>query len=175
MKKWYAVYVNVRHEKKVVTKLAEYGVEAYSPIVKKLQQWSDRKKWVEFPMLSGYVFVRIVLNQDKEKVTNHPSVFGFIKFEGIEATIKENEIAVLKSIEETGYDVTQESEQIKLSDSVVIMQGPLKGLMGQVVRIQDEDFVRLELTSIKQNVTVKVPKQILQIQKLKADAINSAN
>lgn len=167
MKNWYAIYVNVRHEKKVVLKLQEYGIEAYSPVVKKLQQWSDRKKWIEFPMLSGYVFVHIVLNQDKEKVLNHPSVFGFIKFEGKEASVKETDIAILKSIEETGYDVTQAVNDFKLLDKVVITQGSLKGLEGEIVQVQDQEFVRIELSSIKQNVTVKVPKQILQIQKLK--------
>jgi len=61
MLNWYAIYVNVKHEKKVVKKLQERNIEAYSPVLKKLQQWSDRKKWVEFPMLSGYVFVKITL------------------------------------------------------------------------------------------------------------------
>ena len=64
---WYAIYVNVKHEKKVVQKLQEQQIEAYSPVVKKLQQWSDRKKWVEFPMLSGYVFVKRDITE-KEKV-----------------------------------------------------------------------------------------------------------
>ena len=59
MLNWYAVYVNVKHEKKVVHKLTDKGIEAYTPFVKKMQQWSDRKKMVEFPMLSGYVFVNI--------------------------------------------------------------------------------------------------------------------
>ena len=67
MVNWYAVYVNAKHEKKVVNKLIEQGISAYAPIVKKLQQWTDRKKWVEFPMLSGYVFVNIS-DSDKDKV-----------------------------------------------------------------------------------------------------------
>ena len=59
MQDWYAIYVNARHEKKIVSNLVEQKIEAYTPIAKKMQQWSDRKKLVEFPMLSGYVFVKI--------------------------------------------------------------------------------------------------------------------
>ena len=119
-------------------------------------------------MLSGYVFVNIdITSIEKEKTVSHPSVFGFIKFEGKEAPIKSRDIEILKSIELTGYDVTQEAEQLKVSDVVTITQGPLKGLEGSVIKIQDEEYVSIELMSIKQNIKVKIPKQILQIKKVK--------
>ena len=73
-----------------------------------MQQWSDRKKLVEFPMLSGYVFVKIDISQ-KERILKTPNVLGFIKFNGIEANIRESEINVLKSIELTGYNFTNQS------------------------------------------------------------------
>lgn len=164
MLNWYVVYVNVRHEKKVVQKLTEQNVQAYSPIAKKLQQWSDRKKWVEFPMISGYVFVKIDL-QDKEKILFNPAVLGFIKFNGKEAVIRESEIDILKSIELTGFDVTQDGNVFNLHDEVEIDQGHLKGLRGKVVLIQNEEYVQIELESIKQSIKIKVPKHILKIKK----------
>jgi transcription antitermination factor NusG len=159
---WFAVYVNVKHEKKVVQKLQEKGLKAYSPVVKKLQQWSDRKKWVEFPMLSGYVFVKIDL-KDKEKVLSCPGVFAFIKFNGVEAKIRDTEILILRSIEASGYDITQEVEEAKLNDRVEIVQGPLKGLTGAIVQIQNTDYVQIELESLHQTIKVKVPKHIIKI------------
>jgi len=158
---WYAVYVNVKHEKKVVKKLQEQHVEAYSPVVKKMQQWSDRKKMVEFPMLSGYVFVNIDL-QEKEKVLHCPGVFAFIKFNGMEAKIRDLEINVLKSIEESGYDVTQETDDMKVFDSVEITQGTLKGLAGTIVQMNNTDYVQIILESINQCVRVKLPQHILK-------------
>ncbi|MES2134340.1 MAG: transcription termination/antitermination NusG family protein, partial [Bacteroidota bacterium] len=117
MKNWYVVYVNVRHEKKIVQKLLQNSIEAYSPIVKRLQQWSDRRKWVEFPMISGYVFVRIDISE-KEKVLANSAVLGFIKFSSKEAIVKESEIDTLRSIELTGFDVTQEQGDFSLNDEV---------------------------------------------------------
>lgn len=166
MLNWYAVYVNVKHEKKVVKKLQEQHIEAYSPVIKKLQQWSDRKKWVEFPMLSGYVFVKIDISA-KEKVLNCPGVFAFIKFNGIEAKISDSEIAILKSIELSGYDVTQETEGLKLSDEVEITQGPLKGLKGTIVQLQNLNYVQIQLESLHQSIKVKLPQHSLKIQSSK--------
>lgn len=161
MQQWYVIYVNARHEKKVVLELIEEQVIAYTPTVKKLKQWSDRKKWVEFPMLSGYVFVKIN-DLEKEKILKTSGVIGFIKFNGIEARVKESEIEILKSIELTGYDVTTEVNDLKMSDDVEIMQGSLKGYIGKIIQIQNEDYIHIELHSIKQNIRVKVPRNILK-------------
>ena len=163
MKNWYVVYVNVRHEKKVVQKLLLNNIEAYSPTVKRLQQWSDRKKWVEFPMISGYVFVKIDISE-REKVLVHPAILGFIKFSSKEAIIKETEIDILKSVELTGFDVTQQVGDFNLNDDVEIIQGHLKGLIGTIVRIQNEEYMQIELKSIKQSIKVKVPKHILKLK-----------
>ena len=158
---WYAVYVNVKHEKKVVHKLQELHIEAYSPVVKKMQQWSDRKKLVEFPMLSGYVFVKIDLSE-KEKVLHCHGVFAYIKFNGIEAKIRDSEIAILKSIEESGYDVTQNLIDFKLADEVEITQGTLKGLMGTIIQFQNTNYVQIQLESLRQSISVKLPQHILK-------------
>lgn len=165
MLSWYAAYVNVKHEKKVVKKLQEQRIEAYSPLVKKMQQWSDRKKWVEFPMLSGYVFVNIDISE-KEKVLSCPGVFSFIKFNGLEAKIKDTEIAILKSIELSGYDVTQNLAEFKLFDEVEITQGALKGLTGTVIQLQNTHYVQIELESLHQSISVKLPQHILKKRSL---------
>ena len=163
MLNWYAIYVNVKHEKKVVKKLQERNIEAYSPVLKKLQQWSDRKKWVEFPMLSGYVFVKITLIE-KERVLQCPGVFAFIKFSSVEAKIRDSEIEILKSIEDSGYDVTQVSEGLKLLDEVEITQGQLKGLKGTIVQLQNLNYVQIQLESLHQSIKVKLPQHILKIK-----------
>lgn len=165
MSSWYAIYVNVKHEKKVVKKLLEKDIIAYAPIVKKLQQWSDRKKWVEFPMLSGYVFVNIE-DSDKEIVLNCPGVFSFIKFNNKEAKIKDSEIAILKSIEKCGYDIVTEVEGLNIADEVEIIQGTLKGLKGTIVQLHNGNYVQIQLQSLHQSIKIKLPAHILQTASL---------
>ena len=48
---WYAVYTRPRSEKKALITLSEDGYEVYLPLKKTLRQWSDRKKWIEFPLI----------------------------------------------------------------------------------------------------------------------------
>ena len=43
--------------------LKNKGFETYLPILRERRKWSDRKKWVEFPMFRSYVFTRISFNQ----------------------------------------------------------------------------------------------------------------
>ena len=53
-KSWYAVYVKSRTEKKVALEFKYEEIDHYLPLIKRLKQWSDRKKWVEEPyLLSG--------------------------------------------------------------------------------------------------------------------------
>ncbi len=112
-------------------------------------------------MLSGYVFVNID-DGDKDKVLSLPGVFSFIKFNGVEAKVKNAEIAILKSIEVSGYDVTQELEDLKLLDDVEITQGQLKGLKGTIIQIQNTNYVQIQLESLHQNIKVKLPIHILK-------------
>ena len=56
---WVAVYTRPRHEKTVKKEFQKKGFEVYLPMLKERRKWSDRKKWVEFPLFRSYVFVRI--------------------------------------------------------------------------------------------------------------------
>ena len=56
-KLWYALYVITRHEKKIAKSMLEKNIECYIPLIKKMHQWSDRKKLVETPLIPGYAFV----------------------------------------------------------------------------------------------------------------------
>ena len=51
--KWSAVYTKSKYEKKVSNQLAEKGFEVYLPLIRKRQKWSDRKKWVDYPLFKS--------------------------------------------------------------------------------------------------------------------------
>ena len=56
--KWIAVYTKPRHEKAVSNELYKKGYEVFLPLLKERRKWSDRKKWIEFPLFRSYLFVR---------------------------------------------------------------------------------------------------------------------
>ncbi len=56
---WYAVRTRSHYEAKSRSILSEKGMETYLPSFREVHQWKDRKKVVEQPLFSGYLFVRI--------------------------------------------------------------------------------------------------------------------
>ena len=56
---WYALYVKSRHEFVTERELVRKGINTFLPSVKRLRHWKDRKKFVDFPLFPGYLFVYI--------------------------------------------------------------------------------------------------------------------
>jgi len=166
-KYWYALYVNSRFEKKVMEGLLFKNIEAYVPIVKTMKQWSDRKKMVEVPLFTGYVFINIA-NSQIDQVLQTNGVVNFVRHIGKIAKIREVEIERLKQIVRLGYHI--ESEAIKLNykqgDKVKILDGPLKNIEGFILEIKNEQFIEVLLESIGYCIKVKLPKEILESVKL---------
>jgi len=55
---WYVLTTRSRHEKKSEQFLKNRGFEVFLPVQKVMRKWSDRKKMVEVPLFSGYLFIR---------------------------------------------------------------------------------------------------------------------
>ena len=152
--KWIAVYTKPRHEKIVAKDLERNGVKVYLPLMKERRKWSDRKKWVEFPLFKSYIFVSINSN-------NHLPIFEtkgivrIIKFGDSIATVRNNEIAGIKMMIDGGYNPISTDYFIK-GDPVKVKDGPLRGIEGEVVRIDENDRLLLRINAIKHSVSVKV-------------------
>jgi transcription termination/antitermination protein NusG len=55
--RWRVLHCRGRQEKKVVEVLAATGIEYYLPIVKRERLYGHRRREVELPLFSGYVFM----------------------------------------------------------------------------------------------------------------------
>ena len=92
---WYAVYIKSRAEKKAQTELQQKEIESFLPLQRKLRQWSDRKKWVEMPLIPGYLFVR-VSRKEYDTVLQSSFIVSYVRFEGTAAIIPDNQIEYLQ-------------------------------------------------------------------------------
>jgi transcription antitermination factor NusG len=138
-RKWYAIYVKPNHEKTTAANLKEKGIDAYCPINRTYRKWSDRVKLVELPLLSCYVFVKILLKKEKVKVLEEKSVRDFIKYLKEPAVIREQEMQQLKLFALNYTDIKVEAirirgfedQQVKLKevleDNKVILELPSLG------------------------------------------------
>lgn len=161
-KKWYALYVASRQEKKVQEGLLSKGIEAYTPIVKTMRQWSDRKKMVELPLIKGYVFVKHEATE-KEKVFTVNGIVNYIRFERKPAVVRDNEIQALKEIISYGYETSVGNYGNLITGmNVKVTQGNFKGLSGTIIRKDKNEFFVIALETIQQHIIIKLPMAVLE-------------
>ena len=105
--RWIAVYTKPRHEKTVQQILDDNGYEVYLPMIRKRQQWSDRKKWVDFPLFKSYVFI-FTHKESHMKILQTPSIINIVKFGTNIAYIEDQTINNIKQIIKGGSSQKQQ-------------------------------------------------------------------
>ena len=159
--KWYAIYTNPRAEKQVNTRLDETGVETYLPLQKTYRQWSDRRKLVEKPLLSSYVFVKVV-PKDFPIVYKTPGVVKFVSFEGKPVPIPQNQIDNLRLLIDSNADIEVTSDKFEKGDNVEVVTGSLRGLTGELIKAKGRKKVIVRIEELKQNLIVTIPVTFLR-------------
>ena len=156
-KKWFAIYVKSRNEKKVSKTLNDIGIESFLPLITRIKQWSDRRKKVEEPLFNSYLFVNIPLS-DYYKVLNVNGVVKFICFEKKPVEVPENQIeAIKKYICDTDiHDVDYESINFKEGELVRIKSGQMKDLTGRFVEIKGKHRIMIEIEVVGQYLPINI-------------------
>jgi transcriptional antiterminator RfaH len=159
--KWYAIYTNPRAEKQVRDRLIEAGVEVFLPLQKTYRIWSDRKKLVEVPLLSSYVFVKVI-PKDFPKVYQSSGVVRFVTFEGQPASIPQNQIDNLRLLINSDTEIEISSEKFDKGDNVEVIRGSLIGLTGELVNMGRHSRVVVRIDRLDQNLIVNIPMTFLR-------------
>ena len=173
MEKWIAVYTKSRHEKVVIQKLENKNIEAYCPIFKERRQWSDRKRGVEFPLFRSYVFAKIEL-KNSLYILQAMGVHHIIKFQGNISIIPDEIIQNIKSMIDGGFTIEQVEYFVK-GDEVIVVDGPLKGMDGIVVKIKNENKLVLKIEAIQQAIAVQIHPGYLKPKKKHVNPILQHN
>lgn len=162
MKNWYVIYVNVRHENKVAERLREKGIEAYVPNIRVMKQWSDRKKIVEVPLISGYSFVKLSPGE-MEQLRFVPGVINFVRVDGKPAMIKPAEIEGLKFFVENGFGLEEvNGEELKVGDRVKFTMTEFKLFTAIVEDFVGDDFAIVTFEGVAKNFKLKAPMKALK-------------
>jgi transcriptional antiterminator RfaH len=148
---WFAIYTRPKNEKKVTEQLTKLGIEVYCPLVIQVKQWSDRKKKVETPLISSYVFVNIE-EAERNRVFDVHGVVRYLFWLGKPAIIRNEEIDLLK---DSLKDVisTFEISEIKPGDIMNISRGPFQGKEG-VVKSVEKNKIQLILKELSVIITL---------------------
>jgi len=151
---WYAVWTRSRHEQVVREQLEQKGIEAFLPTIPKWSRWKDRKKKIDWPLFPGYCFARF---DPKERlpVLKCTGVVNIVSFDGEIAPIPEPEIAAIRQLVQSNlqYDPCP---MITEGMTVEVTHGPLKGVVGKLVRKGAHARLVLSVDLIGQAVSVEV-------------------
>ncbi len=137
---WYVLYTKPKWEKKVTEKLQQIGITAYCPVISKVQQWSDRKKKVEMPLFSSYVFVQVE-ERDRNAVFAVSGVIRYLFWLGKPAIVKDQEIVAIQQwlSEPDSFEVEVRTWQA--GDKVVLEQGVFKDQLAVVQEVKSSGYV----------------------------------
>ncbi len=158
-RRWYALYTRSRYEKRTHAFLRDGGFEVYLPLIKTWRVWSDRKKQVETPLLSSYLFVNLDVSDHNTyyNILNTPGVVRFITFEGKAVPIPDSQIAALQRLNSEGIDMECMDDSPAPGTPVKVVSGPMKGLIGEVISSGKNKKLILRIDALDSCISLKIP------------------
>lgn len=160
--RWFAVHTRAKSEKMVWRQLDKKGVHAYVPLQRLLRRYAKSERWVEKPLIHGYVFVCIT-RAAYVAVLETEHVSGFVKFNKNLIAIPESEINVLRRITlEEGLILEAIPGSLDAGDSVEVNAGSLTGLRGRVIRGDGRHRFQVELENLGYSLLITVDAAFLQ-------------
>ena len=154
---WYAIYTKPRSEKKVHKLLEEIGFNSYLPLITTIKQWSDRKKKVQLPLISSYVFIRIE-ERNLKNVLSINGVVRILKHLGKPAIIRDYEIENLKILLEDPDSITFINDvKLKKGDSIIVEKGPFNGLIAEFFNLKGKHRIIVRIEALGDFIEVNLP------------------
>lgn len=153
---WHALYIKSRAEKKAFDDLQFKEIEAFLPMQRKLRQWSDRKKWVDMPLIPGYLFVK-VSRREYDLALQSNYIVTYVRFEGKAAVIPEQQIEYLKLLlRQNNLDIEITQEKLEPGQIIEVIAGPLIGVRGKLVKRNGKNKIAIELEDIGHSALVEI-------------------
>jgi transcription termination/antitermination protein NusG len=151
---WYAIWTRSRHEQVVREQLERKGVEAFLPTLPKWSRWKDRKKKIDWPLFPGYCFARFDA-RERLPILKCSGVVSIVSFDGDIAAIPEREIDGIRRLVQSDLQFDP-CPLIREGMMVEVVHGPLKGVVGRLVRKGAHARLVLAVDLIGQAVSVEV-------------------
>ena len=169
LKNWIVVRSKPRSEKIAYAQLKEKGIEAYLPLLKERRKWSDRKKWVEFPLFSSYLFAKIEI-KNSIFVLQTNGVSSLVKFGEVIAIVQDEVVNAIKLAIDGGYQLTP-AEYFIAGNAVEVIEGPMRGVKGIVAQLKGKDRLVIKIDAIQQALSIDIDTRFIKNIKSKSDPI----
>lgn len=159
---WYAVQTRSRHEKLVAHRFQERGITTFLPLVTEVHRWSDRKKIVQLPLFSCYVFAKIpATNVDRLRVLRVDGVLSLVGTRGEGTPIPDDQIESVRILLEERMPLSSHPF-LKIGQRVRIRSGALDGMEGILLSRNGDRTLVVSVDAIQRSLAVSLEGYIVE-------------
>jgi transcription antitermination factor NusG len=151
---WFAVLVKTGREKTANLLLENAGYECFLPVNQSTRRWSDRTKLIDVPLFPGYLFCRMNPH-NRLTVLMTPGVIQIVGVGKTPIPVEEEEIAAIQRVQRSGLSAMP-WPYMQVGNVAEILEGPLRGLTGIVVKIKSGVKLVLSVSLLQRSVAVEV-------------------
>ncbi|MGA2848337.1 MAG: UpxY family transcription antiterminator [Terracidiphilus sp.] len=153
---WYAVQTSYRSEQRVAQALTTKGLNTYLPLLREVHQWTDRKKAIDVPAFSGYLFVNYEPTlRNRVKVLETNGVVRMVGGNHTPSPIPVEEIEVVRRTLSSGV-ACDRCDALTPGAKVRVVRGPLAGVQGQLVRIKNSLRLVVAISVFSQAISAEL-------------------
>jgi transcription antitermination factor NusG len=154
---WYALYVQVNHEREVVKRLEQKQVGCFLPSIETWSKRRDRRKKIQVPMFPGYVFVHVLLDSSANLIiVKTPGALNFVHNSDGPLSIPSYQIENLQTMMNSVQPL-QVHPYLREGEWVHVVRGPLAGCTGILTRMDPrKGRLVVGVDIIKKSVSVQL-------------------
>jgi transcriptional antiterminator NusG len=150
---WVALQIRAKMERTVAEHLVYRGYEHFLPL--RRRGGAASPPGADTPVFPGYLFCRYAEGA-AATIISTPGVTRIVSFGGKPAWIDEHEIAGLQQAIASGLGLVPLASFVA-GAPVVITHGPLQGIRGVVVGLNDRQYLVVSITMLGRSVAVELP------------------
>jgi len=154
---WFALYVQVNHEKEVTKRLENKEINCFLPLMECWSKRLDRRKKIQVPLFPGYVFIHTVLdNYTNLNILKTPGALSILRNSEGPLPIPDYQVNNLQTLIGSSQALSQH-DYLNEGDWVQVMRGPLAGCIGILSRVdRKKGRLVVGVDIIKKSVSVEL-------------------
>jgi transcription antitermination factor NusG len=154
--RWYALQTRLQREKVVEQRLMERGVQTFLPMVTEVRRWSDRRKKIQIPLFSSYLFVKLAPSKvERVRVLSVDGVFNFVGPRREGTPIPDSQIEAVRALVD-GQLPWSSHPFLNIGQRVRIRSGALQGVEGILVSRSGENTLVISVEAIQRSMAVRI-------------------
>jgi len=153
---WCVLYTRPRFENKVAEELKSKGVSCLLPKTRVVREYKNQRRLVELPLFPSYVFVCPESLNDYYLGLDLKGVSGYVKVGNEVAAVSKQIIDSLMMLDQKKCAVELCTEDIAKGEVVMISEGPLTGLSGEMVEYKGKSKVVIRVNLLQSNVLIDI-------------------